>query len=116
MSALRFAITPKPPYYIVSFTSQRTPADDAGYDRMADLMVELGSAMPGFLGVESTRDAEGFGITLSYWASEAAILAWREQATHILAQETGKNRWYAQYEVRVAKIERAYSGPQGRAR
>ena len=114
MSHSRFADTPLPPYYAVIFTSLRNGRDEPGYAIMGERMAELGSAMPGYLGLESTRDIDGLGITVSYWESEAAILAWREHATHLMAQETGKNRWYDHYELRVAKVERAYAGPAGR--
>ena len=116
MPVPRFAKTPTPPYYAVMFSTLRNGRDGEGYDRMAVLMESLSREMPGYLGVESTRDGEGFGITISYWTSESAILAWREQATHVLAQEAGKDRWYEHYELRVAKVERAYAGPAGRAR
>jgi heme-degrading monooxygenase HmoA len=33
---------------------------------MADHMVALASEQPGFLGVESVRDGNGLGITVSY--------------------------------------------------
>mgnify|MGYP001347485086 CR=1 FL=1 len=105
-----FAATPQPPYYVVVFTSQRTDIDD-GYGAMADLMVELASKQPGFLGVESARDANGFGITVSYWASQEAIAAWRAHARHRVAQETGREKWYARFETRVARVERVSSGP-----
>lgn len=114
MTDERFAQTPVPPYYAVMFSSHRTGVDDDGYGRMAVLMDQLSQTMAGYIGMESTRDSDGFGITLSFWESETAILAWREHATHILAQETGKERWYGHYELRVAKVERAYAGPEGR--
>jgi heme-degrading monooxygenase HmoA len=75
---------------------------------MADRMVELAAEQPGFLGVESARGAGGFGITVSYWDSTQAIAAWKANAEHRIAQETGKTRWYADYQLRVAKVERAY--------
>ena len=98
--------TPLPPYYAVIFTSQRTEGD-AGYGHMADRMVALASEQPGFLGVESVRDGNGLGITVSYWESEEAIRAWKANSDHKLAQETGKKRWYADYVIRIAKVERA---------
>ena len=73
-SAPSLAKTPSPPYYAVIFTSQRT-AGDRGYGHMADRTVELASKQPGFLGVESVRGTDGFGITVSYWASKEAIAA-----------------------------------------
>ncbi|MFO1226918.1 antibiotic biosynthesis monooxygenase family protein [Roseateles sp.] len=98
---------PAPPYYAVIFTSQRT-AVDAGYGTTADRMVELAAQQPGYLGAESARGADGLGITVSYWASEADIAAWRRNAEHQIARDTGRRDWYAHYTLRVAKVERAY--------
>ena len=106
MSSGPFASLPSPPYYAVIFSSLRT-ASDPGYEQMAARMVELAAAQPGFLGAESTRGVDGFGITVSYWTSEAAIAAWRAQTEHRVAQEHGKTRWYEHYEIRVACVERA---------
>lgn len=105
-----FARLPEPPYYTVIFSSRRTPGDQ-GYEAMAERMVELAAQQPGFLGAESARDAQGFGITVSYWASEEAIAAWRRHAEHRVAQEQGRAQWYAHYEVRVARVERAWGKP-----
>lgn len=103
-----FAPLPEPPYYAVIFASLRTAADDEGYARMADRMVELAAQQPGFLGVDSARGADRFGITVSYWASLEAISAWRAHAEHTLARDTGRGLWYQQYSLRIAKVERAY--------
>jgi heme-degrading monooxygenase HmoA len=54
------------------------------------------------------RDAAGIGITVSYWTSEDAIAAWRRHAEHTIAREQGRKSWYREYELRVAKVERAY--------
>jgi heme-degrading monooxygenase HmoA len=110
MSKPAFAQLPAPPYYTVIFSSLRT-AGDQGYEQMAERMVELASAQHGFLGAESVRGADGFGITVSYWDSEAAIRAWRVQAEHRIAQESGRTRWYEHYEIRIARVERAYGKP-----
>ena len=101
------ARTPPPPYYAVIFTSRRTDGDH-GYGAMADKMVALGSGYDGFLGIESARGADGLGITVSYWRDEASIAAWKRDTEHQKAQHGGKQAWYADYEVRVAKVERAY--------
>jgi heme-degrading monooxygenase HmoA len=108
---MSFARTPAPPYYAVIFTSTRTAVDE-GYGAMADRMVELASRQPGFLGVESTRGAEGLGITISYWASPEAIAAWKSNAEHRAAQISGHEKWYEHFETRVARVERAYGGPR----
>ena len=101
------AKTPEPPYYAVIFTSLRTEGD-RGYGHMAERMVELAAQQPGFLGVESARTDGGLGITVSYWSSEEAIVAWKAQAEHKIAQATGQRVWYSDYQLRVAKVERDY--------
>lgn len=102
-----FAKLPAPPYYAVIFSSRRT-ATDAGYETTATRMLELAAQQDGYLGAESTRGDDGFGITVSYWRDEAAILAWKRQAEHRLAQQTGRRDWYAHYEIRIARVGRAY--------
>jgi len=99
--------TPEPPYYAVIFTSLRTVGDN-GFARVAGRMEELAKDMPGYLGVESVRDARGVGITVSYWKNEESMRHWKQHAEHMAAQKTGKALWYADYTVRVAKVERAY--------
>jgi heme-degrading monooxygenase HmoA len=111
------AATPEPPYLAVIFSSQRTRcaegnADERGYAAMAERMVELARLQPGFLGVESARDAEGFGITVSYWRDEAAIAAWKAHAEHAVAQRLGREAWYGEFQLRVCRVER--EGRMGR--
>lgn len=104
---------PAPPYYAVIFAS--LSADDTeGYAAMAEAMVDSARKQPGFVGVDSARGPDGFGITVSYWKDEESLLAWKSDAKHMLAQKLGKERWYRHYTLRVAKVERQYDGPQGR--
>lgn len=105
-----FAATPEPPYYAVIFSSQRT-AGDQGYGAMAERMAQLASQQPGYLGAESARGADGAGITVSYWSSAEAVAAWKQHAEHLVAQERGRSGWYAHYEIRIARVERAYGSP-----
>ncbi len=77
-------------------------------------MFEMALQQSGCLGAESTRDESGFGITVSYWQDEASLLSWKADAEHLLAQKLGIEQWYKDYKVRIAKVERAYSGPKGR--
>jgi heme-degrading monooxygenase HmoA len=101
------AQTPGAPYYAVIFTSQRTEGD-RGYANTDDRMVELASKQPGFLGLESVRGADGFGITVSYWANKEAIVAWKRHGEHQDAQRAGQRAWYSTYQIRVAAVERDY--------
>ena len=100
------ATTPQPPYYAVIFTSERTNLED-GYQEMAIKMSELATQQPGYLGQESAR--ESIGITVSYWVSLEAIQAWKKNSEHLVAQQYGKEKWYATYKTRICKVERDYA-------
>ena len=114
MSRPAFASTPSPPYFAVVFSSQRNDGD-AGYAAMAERMATLAAQQPGYLGMETARDGDGFGITVSYWRSEDDILAWKRNAEHAAARELGRRQWYRHFELRIARVERAYGGPPQRS-
>lgn len=96
---------PEIPYYAVIFTSILRK-DSADYANMAARMEELARVEPGFLGIHSVRDENGFGITVSYWRTLEDIARWRAQSEHRAAQARGAREWYASYEFRVCKVER----------
>ncbi|MUT64583.1 antibiotic biosynthesis monooxygenase [Paenibacillus sp. NEAU-GSW1] len=81
---------------------------DKGYGAIAERMEELARRQPGFIGVESVRDASGSGITVSYWESLEAIRDWKRNEEHLSAQQKGRDQWYSQYRVRICKVEREY--------
>src|SRR5579864_4728520 len=103
MAPVAIATTPEPPYYAAVITVQRSESDD-GYVDMADAMYELARTQPGFLAMESVYDpAQRAGITSSYWTSDEAIAAWKQQADHLVAQRVGQERWYRAYTIRIAR-------------
>jgi len=96
------------PYYAVIFTSSKNP-NAKGYDEMAIQMDKLAADQDGYLGIQSARNDNGLGITVSYWKSLEAIKAWKNQVEHKEAQHKGRSEWYSGYEVRICKVERQYS-------
>lgn len=93
--------------FAVIFTSTRTEGDN-GYAEASERMMELVNQQPGFLGIDSIRGADGVGITISYWDSESAILAWRQHPEHRVIQARGREIWYSAFHTRVCKVEREY--------
>ena len=71
-------------------------------------MAALARRQPGFQGLQSTRGADGFGITISYWADAAAAKAWRDHPDHAAIRDLGRARWYQHYRLDVATIDRSY--------
>ncbi|MBB5986260.1 antibiotic biosynthesis monooxygenase family protein [Sphingobium lignivorans] len=92
----------------VIFVSQRTEADEAGYERAGAAMAALAARQPGYLGMDSARGADGLGITVSYWADEASARAWRAHAEHAATRDVGRARWYDSYRMIATRVTRAY--------
>ncbi|GAB3725207.1 antibiotic biosynthesis monooxygenase family protein [Flavobacterium koreense] len=94
------------PYYAVIFTSKRTEIDE-NYSEMATKLVELAQLQEGFLGIESARNE--IGITVSYWKTLEDIKNWKQNLDHLDAQKLGASKWYENYTVRIALVEKEYS-------
>lgn len=92
----------------VIFIAQRLLDDDAGYRMAAERMDALAATQPGYAGIDSVRGADGFGITVSYWADDAAAKAWRDHPEHAVIREAGRDRWYSHYSLHVAEVTRSY--------
>ncbi|TCO48956.1 antibiotic biosynthesis monooxygenase family protein [Actinocrispum wychmicini] len=99
---------PEPPYYAVIITSALTGDDQEAYDAMAVRMAELSVRQPGYLGRQSQTGADGRELTVIYYRDAESITAWKRQTEHIEAQRLGRRKWYADYYIEVARVERAY--------
>ncbi len=90
------------------FISQRTGGDDVGYAQASAAMVALAQGQPGYIGMDSVRDRCGLGITVSYWASDADAIAWRDHGQHAMIRDAGRDRWYSHYSLHVTEATRSY--------
>jgi heme-degrading monooxygenase HmoA len=94
--------------YVVIFRAQIRQLD-AEYAQVAARMRDL--ALREFGCLEFCAVTEGnTEIAVSYWPSEQHIRNWKDHPEHLLAQQAGRERWYASYSVQVAKITRKYQG------
>jgi len=97
----------KPPYYACIFTSvqnKSVPTALDGYSTLANEMEELAKQQNGYMGIDSAS-----GIIISYWKSSDSMREWKEQVDHRAAQLLGKGRFYNDYHVHIAKVEREYA-------
>ena len=97
----------------VIFVSHRRDADPEGYAAAVTAMDAAAARQPGYRGMDSARGDDGVGITVSYWADDAAAKAWRDDPDHRAARDLGRGRWYDRYEVVVAGVERNYRWSAG---
>ena len=82
-------------------------APDQEYLDSAQRLRELAMDRYGCLDFISLSEGE-HEIAISYWESESAIAAWREDPEHRRAQQAGRERWYSDYTVEVVEVRRAY--------
>lgn len=98
--------TPSPPYYAIIFTALLTD-DMEGYEETAERMRELAKDHEGYYGMEDIGDK--WEINISYWRDLESMIAWKQNAEHMIAQEKGKKQWYECFKMRISKVESDYS-------
>lgn len=81
-----------------------------GIQRLLNARTNSLTSNGGFLGNDSVRDENGYGITVSYWKDERSARAWKKVQEHLHTQSTERKKWYKNYSVHVVTVNRAYSG------
>ena len=78
------------------------------YNKTVARMRELAFEKYGCIDFISATTGDDQEVAISYWEDEAAILQWRKDAEHQLAQDLGRTQWYDSYHVQVVEIKREY--------
>ena len=90
--------------YAVIFKAQIKELD-AQYSKMAERMRAL--AINEYGCTEFTACTEGKNeIAISYWPTLEHIKAWHQNPEHKVAQDLGRSKWYASYQVQVTEVLR----------
>ena len=97
---------------ITLFRSRLRPGVDAEYGQWAERMDALATQQPGFRGIKTFQADDGERVSIVEFASAADALAWRNHPEHREAQQLGRERFYAEYEITVCTILRAYEFKQ----
>lgn len=98
-------------YDNVSATTIPNTGEAANYAMTAQKIHELAQQQDGYLGDDSARGRDGLGITVSYWKSEEDIQNWKRNLDHVAAQTAGQQKWYADYHIHIARVDRHYAMP-----
>jgi heme-degrading monooxygenase HmoA len=100
---------------ITLFRSRLRPEAHAEYERWAKRMAELAATMPGFISLKTFHADDGERVSIVEFESEAAHGAWRDHPEHREAQRLGRERFYAEFEIRVCTPVRgtAFSRAEG---
>jgi len=96
----------------VIFISQLVKPLPEIYPKVATKISKLAMEQPGYVDEQSSRDENGFGVSVSFWETVEDAKNWKENAIHKNIQERGKNEWYEWYRVEVAEVQRSYEHSQ----
>jgi heme-degrading monooxygenase HmoA len=91
---------------VILFRSKLTSSSD-GYEELAEEMVELGKAMPGFVEFKSFKAEDGERLSVAWWKDQETLAAWRTNTRHQFAQQMGRERFYEYFNIEVAEIVRS---------
>jgi heme-degrading monooxygenase HmoA len=94
--------------FAVIFTAKQTD-NLTGYAEASKLLREKLIGFQGFIGIEAVEDTQGNEITVSYWENVDAIRHWNMDEAHKTIRNENKEKWYTNFKVRIALIEREYT-------
>ncbi|MFW5497624.1 MULTISPECIES: antibiotic biosynthesis monooxygenase family protein [unclassified Maridesulfovibrio] len=87
---------------------------EAGKQEYLEIATQIKSFLEnreGFISIERFQSLadEGKVLSLSFWENEEAIEIWRNLLDHREAQQSGKEKLFKSYRIRVGKITRDYT-------
>jgi heme-degrading monooxygenase HmoA len=95
---------PDGPHIVTVFRSRLRPESVAEYHDTAKRMVELARAMPGFVDFKTFEADDGERVSVITFASLETERAWRDHPEHRRAQQIGRERLYASYDISVCEL------------
>jgi|GEM_PF-555961 len=101
---------------VTIFRSRLRPESLGEYEPTAAEMERLARAMPGFVEVKSFAADDGERVTIVVFDSPEHQRAWRGHPEHRRAQELGRSRFYAEYDISVCELlhRRRFESSAGR--
>ena len=82
------------------------PDDAAEFRALADRMLELASAMPGFVSYKVFVAADDERCSVIEFETADRLRAWQQHPEHQAAMKLGRERFYETYSLRVGEPER----------
>ena len=101
---------------VVTFRNRMAPGvDEQEYGQRVGKLFEIVAAMPGFRGIRSYEAEDGEKLSLIEFDSHESLAAWRENAEHLIAQQLGRQKYYAEYHLQICDLVReSHKEPAGR--
>ena len=94
---------------VTVFRSRLHAGIDADYEIDARRMDEAAAAMPGYVDHKTFVAEDGERVTIVTFADQASHDAWAAHPEHRSVQRSGRERYYATYQLQVARVIRTNS-------
>jgi heme-degrading monooxygenase HmoA len=92
---------------IAMFRMQLKPqADLEELSALHQKMHAIVSNMPGFVSVKLFTAEDGEALALAEFESLESLKAWKEHPEHVVAQQRGREEFFAEYHVQVCSLIR----------
>jgi heme-degrading monooxygenase HmoA len=91
---------------VILFRSRLAAEAGDDYQQMAAEMLATAREMPGFIEYKAFRADDGERISVIWWKDLETLAAWRNHPRHRVAQKTGRERWYENYNIEIAEVIR----------
>ncbi len=92
---------------VTIFRSRLVPGLQDEYAALAERMHTLAATMPGYLSHKDFLAEDGERVTIVEFESEETQRAWRMHPEHVAAQRQGRERFYAEFDLKVGEVVRA---------
>ena len=89
---------------VILFRSKLTPEAGSDYLDKGEEILAHAKTQPGFVDYKQYLSADGERLTVVRWKDEATLEGWRIDPKHRTAKKLGRERWYADYHIEIAKI------------
>lgn len=93
---------------IVFRTRIKDGTDEQALTALGERMYEIASAMPGFISYKDFAAADGENVSIVEFDSMESLAAWRDHPDHQAAQEDGRQKFFAAYQVQICTPVRSY--------
>ncbi len=95
---------PDGPKVVTVFRSRLRPESVDEYHEAANRILALAETMPGFVDFKSFAAEDGERVSVVTFASMETHRAWRDHPEHRAVQQTGRDRFYASYDISVGEV------------
>jgi len=92
-------------HVVTVFRSRLKPTAGQEYEDTALAMLDAAQRMPGFVDFKTFVADDGERVSLVTFADRASHDAWRDDPGHRRAQQAGRDRFYAGYQIQVCTCE-----------